>query len=101
MNANSKKVAAAFTRAGSGGGWRWPARVYLALVDADESGAPILPRQATSAADWAYRTIDLRSRRKSAATFDRAEQLAARVNAGELMFADAKREFLRDEEGDE
>ena len=89
-------VATVFTRATDMQNGLYCTRVYLAMVHADASGEPIIPKLGTSAARSTYRVVARRRTERLECVIKRAREIAARINAGEIDFEAGRKEFLRD-----
>lgn len=96
MSASTDQIAIVEQRASNGGvACRFHAiNIYLALVQKDADGKPILPKQMTSAEDWARIRENELATRRVAMTRAVAEGVAQRVNAGKMSFQEAKEKFL-------
>ena len=80
-------------RSSSGGGqFVHVVRVYLALVPVQD-GQAVVPKIMTQSHDWVRVSENARAVRRMRALHAQAEQLAAKVNAGEISFDEAKTRF--------
>jgi hypothetical protein len=70
-----------------------PVRVYLLSCATDESGAPIIPQQATKAQACAFVVENKKATARMRKLLEKANLLAAKVNSGELTFELAAERF--------